>query len=497
MSLINDMLRDLDRRRAGMGKTPSLAAVPASRQPPSRRRILIVLAIAIIGGGASLLAAYWLGQKAISPQAPPLAVYQGKTRAVTPDTPITPARIVHPSQQARISPQPTLLAVVPSPQGAAIPGLWLTFSAPLTLSPLPAAGRMLQIGLAASLARRLPTAPAMMGIATLRFTRTHSGILLLARATTGFRLRLVSVPKADPAHSILALQARPIATAKLNLGESPGRAGSFPHAELLTSQRRAGRAVVAKSRSRAHASKAQMRPSTPAPMQRRITRQAKLPQVHSISVPGKSTGGSVTVRSQPVSAAVRAHQAYNRAMQDLAAGHTLQGTIALQRTLTIDPQVLPARLLLAGLEAKAGRLQSALALLDAGLTLRPNASRSLSLVRLQARILIDAGHPKRALEVLKKNAPAVSAAPDYYALLAGLEVQAGHYRQAAHRYAALLTLSPDRAVWWLGLGIALDQSGQDQAALKAYQNALQYPGLSSASETYAQRRIKALGGGKP
>ncbi len=480
MSLINDMLRDLDRRRAGMGKTPSLAAVPPSRQPPSRRRILIVLAIVIIGGGASLLAAYWLGQKAISPQAPPLAVYQGKTRAEAPGAPITPAPIVYPSQQARIPQQPTLLAVVPSPQGAAIPGLWLTFSAPLTLTPPPAAGRTLRIRLAARLAGRLPTPPAIRGIATLKFTGTKTGTLLLARATTGFQLRLLTVPNAEPVHSILVLQARPIIPAQLPI-----------------SHQRTGRLVLAKSLSHAHPSRAKALPSTTAPMQRRVTRQIRLPQVHSIAKPVVSTGSSsVTVRPQPASAANRAHQAYNRAMQDLAAGHTSQGTIALQRTLTIDPQLLPARLLLAGLEAKAGRLQSALSLLDAGLALHPDHSRRLSLVRLQARILLGAGYINRALKVLKKNAPAVSAAPDYHALLAGLEVQLGHYRQAAHQYAALLTLNPDRAVWWLGLGIALDQSGQNQAALRAYQNALQHSGLSSASDAYARRRIKALGGGK-
>lgn len=205
----------------------------------------------------------------------------------------------------------------------------------------------------------------------------------------------------------------------------------------------------------------------------------------------------MTVRPQPVSPAVRAHQAYNRAMQDLAAGHTSLGHTALLQALEIDRQLVPARLLLAGLEAKDGRIQSALALLDTGLTLQPNNSGRLSLVRLKARILIDAGHTDRALEVLKKNTPPVRADPDYHALLAGLEVQTGHYRRAAHQYAALLVVNPDRAVWWLGLGIALDQSRQDRAALKAYQNALQHPGLSSAATTYARRRLKALGRRKP
>ncbi len=481
MSLINDMLRDLDRRRASMGKTASLAPVSPSQGRSSSRRILIVLSIVIFGGGLLLFAAYWLGQNAISQQAPSRALYQSKTRAAMPGVPITPAPMVQHPQQARIPQQPTLLAVVPSPQGAAMSGLWLTFSAPLTLAPLPRDSRTLRILLAARMAGRLPTLPAIRGIATLKFTRTHAGILLLARARTGFLLRLVSVPKAQPAHSILVLQAQPITSAALQ-----------------TSRRQAGRTVLVESPSRVHMSKAKLLPSTTASIQRRITQQAQLSQTHLPSAPvGASTGGRVTVHPQPVSPTVRAHQAYNRAMQDLAAGHVSSGKTALHRALEIDPQLIPARLLLAGLEAKAGRLQPALSLLDAGLALHPDNSRRLSLVRLKARMLIDAGHINRALEVLKKNTPPVSMAPDYHALLAGLEVRAGDYRQAAQQYAALLTLHPDRAVWWLGLGIALDQSGQVQAALKAYQNALQHLGLSSASETYAQRRIKALGGGKP
>jgi MSHA biogenesis protein MshN len=180
-------------------------------------------------------------------------------------------------------------------------------------------------------------------------------------------------------------------------------------------------------------------------------------------------------------------------MKDLAAGHTAQGMAALRRALAIDPQLVPARLLLAGFEAKAGKLQSALSILNAGFAL--GAGR-LSLARLKARILVTAGQIDQAIGVLERNAPSVNNDPAYHALLAGLEVRSGHYRRAAQQYAALLPLNPDKAVWWLGLAIALDQSRQKPAARKAYRAALAHPGLSPTAQAYARRRLKALQGEK-
>lgn len=199
------------------------------------------------------------------------------------------------------------------------------------------------------------------------------------------------------------------------------------------------------------------------------------------------------MRPQPVPATVRAQKVYNQGMKELAAGHTSQGTAALRQALKINPRLVPARLLLAGLEAKAGKLQSALSILNAGFAL---GIGRVSLVRLKARILVKSGQIDQAIGVLERNAPTVNDDPSYHALLAGLEVRSGHYRRAAQQYAALLPLNPDQAVWWLGLAIALDQSGQKPAARKAYRTALEHPGLSPAAQAYARRRLKVLQGGK-
>ncbi len=493
MSLINDMLRDLDRRRVGIGKTSSLAPVPSSR-----RGILIILAMVMLGGGVLVFAAYLLGRNGIPRQVPHRAVYQSQTETTTPSVPRRLFPRVGRSNLPGVTELPTLLVVTPSPQGAARSGLWLSFSAPLAAFPLPQDNRTLRVRLAARLPGHLPALPLTVGIASLQFTKTRDGMLLVARAKTGFRLRLDTVPGVQPAPSILVLQAYPItATAPQIYRRQAGRASLLkrpPHGRV--------REINAPSFTSLPAPRhITQRVGSPRPIARssqRTIQPARSLQKHSSPTPeGKPTGGKVTVRPQPVSPTVRAHRAYNRAMQELAAGHASLGHTALLRALEIDPRLIPARLMLAGLEAKDGRIQSALALLDTGLTLQPNHSGRLSLVRLKARILIDAGHTDRALEVLKKNTPPVSADPGYHALLAGLEVQAGHYRRAAHQYAALLVVNPDRAVWWLGLGIALDQSRQDRAALRAYQNALQHPGLSSAATTYARRRLKALGRRKP
>lgn len=483
MSLINDMLRELDRRRAGSGGTSPLAPVPPSHPAPSRRIIFLVFVMTIALIGVLLFVAYLLGRSAPSHQpvsqrpayrTPAATVTPGKRIKILQTTPI-----VRRNNRATPPSRPVLLAVVPSPQGAATAGLWLSFSAPLaSVSPVRNV-RSLRLRLPARLPARLSAPSPPAGFSSLRFEQAPGGMLLLARAQTGFQLQLGLVPGAEPANSILALQARPIARTPATTGRSNPEGESNNRREISPVPR-----VHPKSTA----------PAAALPTAHRSGVQSRGHRNTATSAPrATGGGGSVSVRPQPIPATVRAQKVYNQGMKDLAAGHTAQGTAALRQALAINPRLVPARLLLAGFEARAGKLQSALSILNAGFAL---GTGRLSLVRLKARILVTAGQIDQAIGVLERNAPSVNDDPAYHALLAGLEVRSGRYRRAAQQYAALLPLNPDKAVWWLGLAIALDQSRQKPAARKAYQSALEHPGLSPAAQAYARRRLKALQGGK-
>ncbi len=486
MSLINDMLRELDRRRAGSGETSPLVSVTPSRPLPSRGVILLILVMAIALVGVLLIVAYLLGrgEPARRPvvrepvtRVPVAVTIPGERVAGMPSVPASrrDGRTVAPSR-------PVLLAVVPSPRGVGTAGLWLSFSASLaSVSPVRDV-RSLRLRLPARLPEHLPKPSPPAGFASLRFEKTPGGMILLARAQAGFRLQLSRVPGAEPSNSILALRARPV----VRIPAATVRRSSG-------SERNGGRKISRLPR---------VRPRSAAPVAGLVTGGRS--EIRSEEHRGTPTpahraaagGGSVSVLPQPVPAAIRARKAYNRGVQDLAAGHASRGRAALRRALAIDPRLVPARLLLAGIEAKAGRIQASFSLLDSGLALGPDRSGRLSLVRLKARILVAAGRIDRAIDLLEKNAPAVNDDPDYHALLAGLEVRAGNYRRAARQYAALLPLAPDRATWWLGLAIALDQSGRSRAARKAYRSALEHPGLNPAAAAYARHRLEALQGEK-
>lgn len=482
MSLINDMLRELDRRRAGSGKTSPLAPVLSSRPAPSRRVILLILVMTIALIGVLLLVAYLLGRSEPSHQpvsqrsayrTPAAAVTPGERTKMPQTTPVARR-----NDRATLPSRPVLLAVVPSPRGAATTGLWLSFSASLaSVSPVRNV-HSLQLRLPARLPAHLSVPPPPTGFSSLRFEKVPGGMLLLARAQAGFQLQLGLVPGAKPANSILTLQARAVTrTSSATVRSSPG--GKYSRRKILPLPR-----VHPKSTA----------PAVPLPAKRHSRVPRSRHRNTAISAPrATGGGGSVSVRPQPVPATVRAQKVYNRGMKDLAAGHTAQGTAALRQALVINPKLVPARLLLAGFEARAGKLQSALSILNAGFAL---GTGRLSLARLKARILVTAGQIDQAIGVLERNAPTVNDDPAYHALLAGLEVRSGHYRRAAQQYAALLPLNPDKAVWWLGLAIALDQSRQKPAARKAYQSALEHPGLSPAAQAYARRRLKVLQGGK-
>ncbi len=78
--------------------------------------------------------------------------------------------------------------------------------------------------------------------------------------------------------------------------------------------------------------------------------------------------------------------------------------------------------------------------------------------------------------------------------MAALYQQERQYTLAMGTYRQLLEVEPDKAVWWLGLGISLEGGGRSADALVAYRAAETLRGLGAESQAYLGGRIAALEG---
>ncbi|MEZ3186444.1 tetratricopeptide repeat protein [Pseudomonas sp. LM13] len=139
------------------------------------------------------------------------------------------------------------------------------------------------------------------------------------------------------------------------------------------------------------------------------------------------------------------------------------------------------------------QLEALLAWLPGQLRARPEDAE---LRMLLGRAQLLGGDKAAALATLEQNSPAVAANPGYHALLAALRQQVGDWSGSAALYRQLVALQPQQAAWQLGLAIALEQLDQPTQAAERYQLAVRGQGLDGNARRFAAERAAALGDGR-
>ncbi|WP_341304360.1 hypothetical protein [Pseudomonas sp. TMP25] len=160
---------------------------------------------------------------------------------------------------------------------------------------------------------------------------------------------------------------------------------------------------------------------------------------------------------------------------------------ALQKTRGQDPEVLRwlARAYLA-----ADDQQRLLTWLPEQLVQLPYDSE---LRLLLARSQLQAGDAQAAAATLEQNPPRLEQEPNYFALLAAVYQQTEQWQKSADVYRQMIVLRPSQATWQLGLAIALEQLDQPSQAGQHYRLALQGVGLDDSSRRFASERGNVLG----
>lgn len=175
-----------------------------------------------------------------------------------------------------------------------------------------------------------------------------------------------------------------------------------------------------------------------------------------------------------------------QAEQALAEGRYQQAELLLRQVRALDPQLALPQL------AELFWQQQQLVQFDA--VVADAESLALTDVRLQRLVLYRLQQQQRWLELLVAiNVPLeTSYAVEVIALKAQALWQTAQYQPALLAYQQWAALAPNEARAWLGQGLAQEQLAQPKAARVAYQQALQRGGLSPASLQFIQQRLLAI-----
>lgn len=183
-------------------------------------------------------------------------------------------------------------------------------------------------------------------------------------------------------------------------------------------------------------------------------------------------------------------QLYRRGLQQVRQGNLSAARDNLFAALRINPELLAARLELIGVLQQLAEEQQSLRVIEEGLTLHPAQPQ---LRKLIAHYLLSVQQYQDALIRLEADpVPALAADPDYHALRAAIYQELGEYSRSGQLYARLLEQRPRESLWWLGLAIALEQQGLATGARDAYRTALEVSDLRPDLEKFVRERLQYL-----
>ena len=449
MSLINDMLRDLEHRRnKEVHQEPIVTATVVAKK--NRRRLLLVIGTGLF---TVLLGAGWFFSST-GQVAEPIAAVEPSTEAmnavVTEQSQLLPAVVKQsgPATELITDFQPLLSAVTLAEQENQL-------LLELEFNQLPDMAEIRSVPNEGRVSILLQNTHIKQGLSLPQPRLEKIDGISLLPTTSG--LELIIATKSQ--QQITTTQRLEPRTGKLHIGLSFASASAGADRFKHGASEGSSPPVVAVSEPQAVTQPEQR--SAPSPS---LVRSSPLPQTD--------------------------EQLYQRGLQQLQRRDLVGAQQSFNAALQVNPQRLAARLELVSVLQRLGDERGALALIEEGLQLYPDHP---DLRKLYAHHLLFSQRHREGLDLLERAPlPPVKDDPEYHALRAAIYQELGEYSQAAEVYARLLDQRPRESLWWMGLAIALEQQGLIGGARDAYRAALDVSGLRPDLERFVRERLQHL-----
>ena len=194
-------------------------------------------------------------------------------------------------------------------------------------------------------------------------------------------------------------------------------------------------------------------------------------------------------RSQQLTAPQLSENEYRDASNLFSQGRLVEAQQGFRLALQHYPGHTGARQGLFGLLLDARKNGEAEQLLQDGLKINPNQPGfAMALARLQ----VDRGDTISAIETLHKAAPSALNSPDYLAFLAALLQRQSRHPEAVEHYQAALRMAPGSGVWLMGMGISLQAVNRNADAQDAFRRARASNTLNPELQAFVDQRLRQL-----
>jgi len=182
-------------------------------------------------------------------------------------------------------------------------------------------------------------------------------------------------------------------------------------------------------------------------------------------------------------------QVNRRALKLIGAGEHVQAQQLLLAFVQENKSSLYALETLVKLYLAQQNVSAAEQWIDQGLARHPNQS---ALVKLKARSLMLAESFVAAIALLEQHLLNHGTDLEYQSLLASCYQRDRQFAKATLLYQRLVTTAPRQSRFWIGLALALEGDGRTRDAVAAYQAAKKLPDISAQMKTFASQKINAL-----